>query len=73
MTGKIYHAGNIMINDCDCIREKKVFVVSANNTVNLKQEYKYFNYICIPGKEVFILINVKTGKQKRAKKIFCCQ
>jgi len=69
--GKTLTAGNLLIEELKNTNGKKIFIIGTDGKVKSDHFYKLQNYICKPGKEVFILMNEKTGKIKRAKKIFC--
>lgn len=63
-------AGNLLTDRIAAAAGEIVFVIGSDGKVKSGTPYKVNNYICTPGKEVFILLNEKTGKTKRAKKIF---
>lgn len=52
------------------IKEKTAYIIGSDGRVNTATAYTVYNLIVTPGKEIFILINPKTGKQKRARNIF---
>lgn len=66
MRGKTYIASTIK----EDVRNKVAYIFGADGKVTTSTEYMVFNVIVTPGKEVFILKNHTTGKNKRARKIF---
>lgn len=70
MRGKSYTAASSVISYKNNIKGRTAYIIGSDRRVNTKTAYKVINLVVTPGKEVFVLMNLETGKQKRAKNIF---
>ena len=69
-TKKMYHAAFVNSYDIDFLKAQIIKAVRPNNDIDHNNYYLLENVIVKPGKQIFILKNMKTGKMKRSKRIY---
>jgi len=68
--GKLLYANCVNLDALDELERSRVYIVNKNRTVKLERTYELYNWIVIPGREVFVLKNPETGKMTRSKIVF---
>lgn len=67
---KMYYASFVNNRDIEFLRAQIIKAVRPNNDIDHNNYYLLENVIVKPGKQIFILKNLRTGKIKRSKKIY---
>lgn len=66
----MYYASFVNNRDIEFLRAQIIKAVRPNNDIDHNNYYLLENVIVKPGKQIFILKNLRTGKIKRSKKIY---
>lgn len=67
---KMYYASFVNDHDIEFLKAQIIKAVRPNNDIDHNNYYLLENVIVKPGKQVFIIKNVRTGKIKRSKRIY---
>lgn len=66
----MYYASFVKDHDIEFLKAQIIKAVRPNNDIDHNNYYLLENVIVKPGKQVFILKNIRTGKIKRSKRIY---
>lgn len=66
----MYYASFVNDHDIEFLKAQIIKAVRPNNDIDHNNYYLLENVIVKPGKQVFIIKNVRTGKIKRSKRIY---